>query len=121
MAITYPLPHFLFTQLTHLLLNLCNHESSDEALNLSDLYRLSRTKEVNDAKCCHEFTTFKSRIRHQKPYAQATNSRFPTFAPNSHVSPQNRSAFHPNYQHCPVVPICIVLNKQEVLLLFPCG
>jgi hypothetical protein len=37
----------LFTLLTHLLLDLCNHASSDEALKLSDLYRLSRTRMGN--------------------------------------------------------------------------
>ena len=44
MARTYPLSYPLFTLLTHFLLDLCNHESSDEVLKLSDLYRLSRTQ-----------------------------------------------------------------------------
>jgi hypothetical protein len=44
---TYPLSYPLFTLLTYLLLDLCNHASSDEALKLSDLYRLSRTQMGN--------------------------------------------------------------------------
>src|SRR5258708_10188831 len=48
---------------------------------------------------CREFTNDECCKPLLEPYVQATNARFPTFAPNSHISAQKSSNIHAIYHH----------------------